>query len=246
MAARRSAPERSRHERAGLPAAGEEKVGIPVMDAYPMPGAADLPRNTAQWQPDARRAVLLIHDMQRYFVRRVPADNPQRALISNIRRLRQACLELGVPVGYTAQPGGMSKQQRGLLHDFWGAGMQVDAADRAFIDALAPGPDDWLFTKWRYSAFFRSGLLERMRHADRDQLVICGVYGHIGILATAVEAFSNDIQTFLAADAVADFSARHHGMTLTYAAACCAVVATSERITTQLQSSTMAERELIP
>ena len=57
-----------------------------------------------------------------------------------------------------------------------------------------------------------------MRGHGRDQLVICGVYAHVGILMTAHEGFSNDIQTFLVADAIADFSADFHRMALEYAA----------------------------
>ena len=98
------------------------------------------------------------------------------------------------PSVYTAQPGGMTDEQRGLLKDFWGPGMRVDPADRQVVDELAPGRGDWYFTKWRYSAFFRSGLLEQMREHGRDQLIVCGVYAHVGVLMTAVEAFTNDIQ----------------------------------------------------
>lgn len=87
-----------------------------------------------------------------------------------------------------------------------------------------------MLTKWRYSAFFRSDLLEQLRAQGRDQLILCGVYAHVGVVATALEAFTNDIQTFLVADAVGDFSADHHRLALTYAAARCAVVTTTEEV----------------
>jgi isochorismate hydrolase len=116
------------------------------------------------------------------------------------------------------------------LKDFWGTGMQVDPADRAVVDELAPGKEDWILAKWRYSAFWKSDLLQRLRLAGRDQLIICGVYAHIGVLMTAVEAFSNDIETFIVADAVADFSLERHLMALDYAARCCAVVVTTSEI----------------
>jgi isochorismate hydrolase len=204
-------------------------VGIPTIEAHPQPTAAELPANTARWVPDPDRSVLLVHDMQRFFLR--PFPQPLRGeLVANAALLRDRCARLGVPVAYTAQPGDMAQEQRGLLAEFWGPGMQASEADRQVIEPLAPAPTDWTFTKWRYSAFFNSGLLRRMREAGRDQLIICGVYAHIGVLTTAVEAFSNDIETFLVADAVADFTARHHRMALEYAASTCAVVTTAREV----------------
>jgi isochorismate hydrolase len=195
-----------------------------------MPATGDLPGNTARWTVDPQRAVLLVHDMQRFFLRFLPAGEPGDDLVRNTALLRRRCTALGVPVAYTAQPGGMTDAQRGLLKDFWGPGMRGDPADRQVIGELAPAPDDWQLTKWRYSAFFGTDLLERMRRARRDQLIVCGVYAHIGVLATTVEAFSHDIQSFLVADAVADFSRDHHRMTLQYAATRCAMVVTAKEV----------------
>ncbi|MCC2274857.1 isochorismatase family protein [Streptomyces sp. ET3-23] len=203
--------------------------GIPPITPYLMPTAHELPANTASWAADPSRAVLLLHDMQRYFLRPLP-EGPRRELVRNATRLRRAAQAHGMPVAYTAQPGGMTDEQRGLLKDFWGPGMRVDPADRQVVEPLAPAPGDWVFTKWRYSAFFKSELLDRMRAAGRDQLIIAGVYAHVGVLMTAVEAYTNDIQAFLAADAVADFSEEYHRMALTYAAERCAVVATTESL----------------
>ena len=203
--------------------------GLAPIDAYPLPGADELPANTAGWAPDPRRAALLVHDMQRYFL--APFPPPVREpLVRNCALLRERCAALGVPVFFTAQPGGMTEEQRGLLKDFWGPGMRVDPADRQIVEELAPRPADRVLTKWRYSAFFRSDLLSRMREHGRDQLIVCGVYAHVGVLATAVEAFTNDIQSFLVADAVGDFTAEHHRMTLDYAAGRCSVVTTTEEV----------------
>jgi isochorismate hydrolase len=126
----------------------------------------------------------------------------------------------------------MTDEQRGLLKDFWGPGMRVDPADRQVVEPLAPAPGDWQLTKWRYSAFFRSDLLARMRAQGRDQLIVCGVYAHVGVLMTAVEAFTNDIETFLVADGVADFSAQRHQFAVEYAADRCAVVTTAKELLT--------------
>ncbi|MGW2598873.1 isochorismatase family protein [Streptomyces klenkii] len=211
-------------------------AGIPRIEPYPMPTAGDLPENTAGWAADPARAVLLVHDMQRYFLGPLP-QGLRDELVANAALLRETAAALGIPVAYTAQPGGMSDEQRGLLKDFWGPGMRVDPADRRVVEPLAPAPGDWVFTKWRYSAFFRSDLLGRMRANGRDQLIVCGVYAHVGVLMSAVDAFTNDIRPFLVADAVADFSPAYHRLALEYAAARCAVVTTTKDMLGRLQSA---------
>ncbi|MFJ3170803.1 isochorismatase family protein [Streptomyces roseus] len=204
-------------------------AGIPPIEPYVLPTAGDLPANTAQWTPDPDRAVLLVHDMQRFFLAPFP-NSIRDPLVSNAAALRDRAATLGVPVAYTAQPGSMTEQERGLLADFWGPGMRRDLADRAVVDALAPRAGDWQLTKWRYSAFHGSPLLERMRETGRDQLILCGVYAHIGVLMTAVEAFTHDIQPFFVADAVADFNESHHRMALDYAAGRCAMVVPAKEV----------------
>ncbi|WSL21917.1 isochorismatase family protein [Streptomyces sp. NBC_01283] len=189
-----------------------------------MPGDGDLPSAAVPWRPRPDRAVVLVHDMQRYFLRPFPAgESPRSELVANVAKLLAAARASGVPVLYTAQPGGMNAQDRGLLNDFWGPGMSADESDRGIADEVAPEPGDTVLTKWRYSAFFRSDLEERLRRAGRDQLIVCGVYAHMGCLITACDAYSRDIQPFLVADALADLTLDDHLMALRYAADRCAV-----------------------
>jgi trans-2,3-dihydro-3-hydroxyanthranilic acid synthase len=216
---------------------------IPTIEPYRMPAPDEVPANTANWTVAPDRAVLLVHDMQRYFVRFFPAgEQPVDALLHNIRRLRRACAERGVPVAYTAQPGAMTDDQRGLLKDIWGPGMSADPEQRDIVDELAPGEADQVFTKWRYSAFFRTGLRDFMLRLGRDQLIVCGVYAHVGCLVTACEAFTQDMQTFLVADAVADFTAEYHRLALRYAAERCAMTPTTETVVGALTRKEFAPR----
>ncbi|MFC0863872.1 isochorismatase family protein [Sphaerimonospora cavernae] len=210
-------------------------AGLSRIAPYLMPGVGDLPVNTVPWRVDPRRAVLLLHDMQKFFLRPFEAEaSPAADLVENTTALRTRCAGLGIPVAYSRQPGDMTAEQRGLLRDFWGSGMTADPSHRDIIAPLAPGSGDWVFTKWRYSAFHRTALLERIRESGRDQLIITGVYAHVGILATAVDAFTHDIQPFLVADAIADFSAAEHRMALDYAARRCAVTVTTGQLLTDL------------
>jgi bifunctional isochorismate lyase/aryl carrier protein len=128
-----------------------------------------------------------------------------------------------VPVFYTAQPVEQPPGDRALLNDFWGPGLTEPRfhARQPIIDELAPRQEDVVLTKWRYSAFQRSDLREQLRARGRDQLLICGVYAHIGCLATALEAFMQDVQPFLVIDAVADFSETDHRMAIDYVSRRC-------------------------
>lgn len=210
-------------------------MALPAITPYPMPGTADLPKNKVAWTPDPKRAVLLIHDMQRYFVEAFTAGaSPVTELVSNIQQLRRHCLSLGIPVVFSAQPGGQTPEQRGLLLDFWGGGINGGTHQKQIIDALTPGDGDIQLTKWTYSAFRRTNLLETMREKGKDQLIICGIYAHIGCLQTASDGFMSNIQPFLVADALGDFSLAHHQLALSYAAQLCAVTTTAQQVITAL------------
>jgi isochorismate hydrolase len=174
--------------------------------------------------------------MQRYFLSPyTEGTQPVTDVIANIAALRAACHAAGVPVVYTAKPGDMTPQQRGLERDFWGGGMKAAAEHTDITDALAPESEDVLLTKWRYSAFAQTDLAERMAAQGRDQIIVTGQYAHIGCQLTAADAFMRDIQPFLVADAVADFRAEHHRSALVYAAGRCASVITADQALTALR-----------
>lgn len=212
-------------------------MALPAIQPYPMPQAADLPANRANWTPDPKRAVLLVHDMQAYFLNAFAADqSPITELLAHIRALLDRCRALGIPVVYTAQPGEQSREERGLLFDFWGEGINKAPHLKHIVPELAPAEGDIVLDKWRYSAFRRSDLAGLMRERGRDQLLITGIYAHIGCMMTAAEAFMQDIQAFMVADALADFSAENHAMAVAYAANRCAVVLTTAQTLAQLEA----------
>ena len=188
-------------------------------------------QNRVKWRVDPARAALLVHDMQRYFVRAFELERDGQPLpdaqiniaIANIRRLLDAAHAANIPVYYTAQPPRQNPADRRLLTDFWGDGLQDDESAQ-ILDELAPTEADTVLTKWRYSAFERSPLEEQLKDLGRDQLIIGGIYAHIGCLTTALEAFMRDIQPFMVADALADFTEKEHRMACEYASGRCARV----------------------
>lgn len=210
-------------------------MSIPDIISYPLPTADELPVNRVGWRIDASRAVLLIHDMQNYFLRFYGTDSAMlEQALTNMMALRQWADDHGIPVVYTAQPTAQSPQQRALLTDMWGPGLTTeDPHQSAVVAPLTPRADDLVLTKWRYSAFQRSELETRMQQWQRDQLIIVGVYAHIGCMTTALDAFMRDIQPFMVADALADFSEQEHRQALIYVAGRCGVVLTTNQLLTQ-------------
>ncbi|MDK1261501.1 isochorismatase [Cronobacter sakazakii] len=194
-------------------------MAIPKLNAYTLPTAADLPQNKVSWTLEPPRAALLIHDMQEYFLNFWGENCPMiEQVVANIAALRAYCKAQGIPVYYTAQPNNQSDADRALLNDMWGPGLNNHPEKQKVVAALAPDADDTVLVKWRYSAFHRSPLEHALKETGRDQLIICGVYAHIGCMITATDAFMRDIQPFMVADALADFSRDEHLMALNYVA----------------------------
>jgi len=199
-------------------------MALPNAISYALPDAT-LPEARVDWNLERDRAALLIHDMQRYFVRPYADDSPALVeTVANQQSLIDAAHSAGVPVVYSVQPGAQSPESRGLLQDRWGPGIGSDVDDTAVIDALAPSDRDYVLTKHRYSAFIRTELESWLAEHGRDQLIITGVYGHIGITATALDAFMRDIQPFLVADGIVDFGRGDHLRTLDHVSRVCGMV----------------------
>ena len=209
---------------------------IAAIPSYPMPNSTR--PNRVSWTIQPQRAALLIHDMQYYFLKKYNMDQaPIPELIKNTQALYQACKQAGIPVFYTAQPKDQDPKDRALLNDFWGSGVTAPhfQAEQPIIDALHPAADDILLTKWRYSAFVRSDFQEQLAQRGRDQLIITGIYAHIGCMTTALDAFMRDIQPFFILDATADFSAAEHQMAIDHVSQRCGVSLDTATALTQIQ-----------
>ncbi|MDU7286044.1 isochorismatase family protein [Corynebacterium kroppenstedtii] len=203
-------------------------MAIPSIAPYSIPTLTAKP--AVNWALHADRAALLVHDMQNYFISAyTPDDEPASTMVTNIRELIARADEVGIPVLYTAQPPEQKEYRRGLLRELWGQGIQTDA-EADIIPELAPRKHHHVITKWRYSAFARTDLRESLAFAKRDQLIITGVYGHMGCGVSAVDAFMNDIQPFLVRDAIADFTRDDHAATINWVARRCGRVVDAEEV----------------
>jgi len=209
-------------------------MSIKPIAPYALPAPGSWPACRAPFALEPARAALLVHDMQEYFLEPYGEGSPLTDMIGNVRSLLGSFRALAAPVIFSAQPGEQSRAERGLLWDMWGKGIVEKPGLEGLSHRLPRSPDDLLLAKRRYSAFHGTELLELLTARGKDQLVICGVYGHIGCLASAVDAFMLGVQPFMVSDAVADFSREDHDVALRQVARTCGVVSTTSDVVKKL------------
>ncbi|MFS8202200.1 isochorismatase family protein [Streptomyces sp. CWNU-52B] len=205
---------------------------LPVVSSYPMPDRSMVPASGPSWTIDPARAALLVHDMQNHFVQAFPPDcSPVVELVDNIATLRELAGTLGMPIVFSAEPAGQRPGRRGPLTDVRGPGIGPEPdGDASVVASLTPRVGEHLMVNVRHNAFLRSHLGRLLRSEGRDQLILCGVRAHLGILLTAADAFMHDLQPFVVADAVADLSAEDHSMALRWIARTGVVCTTDQLI----------------
>jgi nicotinamidase-related amidase len=84
------------------------------------------------------------------------------------------------------------------------------------ISELAVGASDYVVVKKRYSAFFGTGLDQKLEQLKPDAIVLAGINTHACIRTTAIDAYQRDWPVVLALDCIGSYDQRHHEVSLEY------------------------------
>jgi len=198
---------------------------------YPLPGEECVAYNKISWPLNTDRMVLLVHDMQNYWVDLFAEPGP---LLANVAALVSGFRDARMPVFFCRGERAKSRFERGLGLTVWGDGLNaahVTDRDCEIIDALAPRADEYVIHKPRHSAFFDTELEPTLRKMNRDQVIVCGVFAHHGVMVSCIDGYMRNFQMTMVADALGDYSEFEHRMALQYVAQMCGSVSTQRRVT---------------
>ncbi|MGW1957761.1 isochorismatase family protein [Streptomyces sp. NPDC001920] len=193
---------------------------------YVMPTPVMLPDDTTGWALDPARTALVVLNLQRRFVRTLEEQGgPVLQLLSNSGRLVSAARAANVPVIHSVPAG-----ERGAAPHVRRSDTPDDGEGEVFAAPVEPRIGDTVITTRKHSAFARTRLDGRLRELKRDQVVIAGLFARVGVLMTAADAWVQDLEPFVVADAVADLSAGGHEFALEWVADTCGAVTSTDDV----------------
>lgn len=161
-------------------------------------------------------SALLVIDMQKFFLSSRVASlvDPGAAILPNVKRLIDRYREKGRPVIYTRHVHNPDGSDLGILGEWWDDHCKEGTEGADIHDSVAPGPDDKVICKNRYSAFHGTDLADVLRSREVEEVVISGVMTNICCESTARDAFFRDIWVRFVADATASVTEEMHVATL--------------------------------
>lgn len=169
--------------------------------------------------PAPGSTALLVIDMQEFF------SDIARPIVANVGELVAAARLADAPVVFTRHGHHDLAVDGGVLADWWDHDLaMVGTPEWQVLTELAPGDDDVIIDKQRYSAFFGTNLDNILRDAGVTDLVICGVMTNCCCETTARDAFMRDYRVWVVADACAAENADLHESSLKGLAYACAVI----------------------
>jgi len=164
--------------------------------------------NTHNWTPEKGKTGILLIDLQEYFRGII------LPVLGNFKKMIKTGRERNIPLFFT-QHGHESTEESGMLGQWW-ADLIIKGGDEArLLPELDVSPEDTVIPKTTYSAFHNTGLEEKLKEHDIQDLIIGGVMTNLCCETTARDAFVRDYRVFFLADGTSTVSEDFHLATLT-------------------------------
>lgn len=156
---------------------------------------------------EPRKAALIVHDLQRVFIKGPFAPPNSRLYVERIRKLIEVCRSKEIPVIYTKACFRRDGADMGLIGEFFEPIRRrelliEDQEDSEIVDELVPLNEEIIIRKVNsYSAFYNTALESILRNLGVDTIVIVGGATNVGVEATSRDAHSRGIKAILLEDA---------------------------------------------
>jgi len=160
--------------------------------------------NIRQARPKPDRCVLLVIDMQQYFL------SIATPILGNVLSIIEACRSKGIRVIFSRHGHRDVSEDGGMLAEWWGDLIEYGSKDWEIIKSLEPPDTDGVIDKNRYSVFHGTGLDESLKSRKIDELIITGVMTNCCCETTARDAFLRDYRVFFVSDATATVNDELH------------------------------------
>jgi len=180
---------------------------------------------------DAKRAALLVIDIQNYFHRII------QPVLENILGVIHSCRKRDIPIIFTQHGHTDPALDGGILGEWWGE-LIIDGTESwKFLPEIRIEPRDMVLPKKRYSAFFETNLETTLRSKGIQDLIISGVMTNLCCETTARDAFMKDYRVFFLIDGTATRISELHLATLKNLGFGFAYLLTCEELIQMLKSS---------
>ena len=159
------------------------------------------------------KAVLLVLDMQEYFLREgshafVPSAT---AIIPGINKLITTFVENERPIVATRHIN--TPEDAGMMAKWWRDLINPQSAHSHYIN-IVKTPNTIFINKTQYDAFLDSSLEDVLRQRNIEQVVTCGVMTHLCCESTARSAFMRGFEVFFTVDGTATYNEELHRASL--------------------------------
>lgn len=153
------------------------------------------PYNIRRALPEPENAALLVVDMQVYF------SAIAEPILENALSLIDASRRKGMEIIFTRHGHIDPERDGGMLGTWWRDLIHYGTPEWQLIPKIRENASRDILDKKRYSAFFETGLDERLKRNKIKDLIICGVLTNCCCETTARDAFVRDYRVFFVADA---------------------------------------------